>query len=377
MIRIEDILSKKINCELISYFLDLIENNPVEDRKDELKIGLNPDSKKQKECLSELYFPAKVDGEKQAQEDLLNCEKAEIISIQYRDKKSYSSLHKRKAVVVFNLNKEDECRAILGKELVNYKEQWIKAIKLSQIDKNTQNILCDILPIYIKGKEAKDVIERVQGYLQLHRKNDFIREASAYMFWGRSKTLDNRTDLWELFSIKQHPMQFLTFCATSKKNVLFIENKQTFESLQRIQEIKSEYILIYLSGFMGTAFRTRKKEYRSVYVKYDEDFNLSIDMNEIFEDTTYRLYFWGDLDYEGINIFVALKKVFAGVALWRYGYDLMLKKLYDNQGHDAESYKKGKQKRPQNIAGEAYITDVLIPSMDEKGFYDQEGILFT
>jgi len=127
---------------------------------------------------------------------------------------------------------------------------------------------------------------------------------------------------------------------------------------------------------MGTASRARKKEYRSVYIKYDEDFNSLIDVNEIFDDTAHNLYFWGDLDYEGINIFVALKKVFPDVTLWKYGYDLMLEKLDDGQGHDAESYKKGNQKHPHSIVGELYINEVLVPAMDENGFYDQEGILF-
>ena len=38
--------------------------------------------------------------------------------------------------------------------------------------------------------------------------------------------------------------------------------------------------------------------------------------------------------------------------------------------------KKGNQKRPLDIAGEIYINDVLVPAMDENGFYNQEGILF-
>lgn len=377
MINIQTILSKKINKEIIIYFLDLIQSNPIENRKGEVKIGLNPEAKKQKDCLRELYFPSKVDGEKEAQKDIFECVKNEIIDISYRDKKSYLPLWKRKAVIVFNLDYENICRSILNKEIVNYKEEWVKALNVSKIDTNKKDVLRNLSPIKMEDKEANEIIDRIHRYLLLNREGDFIREASAYMFWGRSKVLDNRTDLWKILRVKQHPIQILTFCGTHIKNVLFIENKQTFESLQKVQQVKNNYVLIYLSGFMGTASRISQEDYRSVYLKYADNFNSKINTDDIFENGVYNLYFWGDLDYEGINIYIALKKVFPNVLLWKEGYDLMIEKLNLNEGHDAESSGKENQKYPKKLSGIKYIDEFLLPLMEAKGFYDQEGILYT
>jgi len=376
MIDIKIILSRTINREIISYFLDLLENNPIENRKGKVKIGLNPNSIKQKSCLKELYFPSKVDGEKEAQNDLYECEKNEIISIVYKDKKNYLPLWKRKAIITFNLDYEDICRSILNKEIINYKEHWINAIKYSRIDKNIKKILSNLPPIFIEDKEASEIIERIYQYLLLDRNNDFVREASAYMFWGQSKILDYRTDLWNILKIKQHPIQLLVFCGTKKNNVLFIENKQTFESLQKVEQIKDNYVLIYLSGFMGTASRIFQEEYRSIYLKYEDNFNYIFNINEIFETGKYNLYFWGDLDYEGINIYIALRKVFPDVVLWKKAYDLMIEKLKINEGHNAKFSGKENQKISHSSTGVKYIDKVLIPLMSEKGFYDQEGILY-
>lgn len=377
MINVETIFAHKINRDVITYFLDLIESNPIEKRKGKIKIGLNPDILKQKDCLKELYFPSKVDGEKEAQKNLLECANSKIISIEYKDKKNFLPLWKRKAIIVFNVDCENICRAILNKEIINYKDNWIKAINTSKLNSTTKEILSNLLPLQLEDKNANEIIDKIYQYLLLDREGDFIREASAYIFWGRSKILDSKTDLWDIFRIKQHPIQILTFCGTKKNNVLFIENKQTFESLQKVKRIKENYILIYLSGFMGTASRISQKEYRSIYIKYDQNFNSNINIDNIFKDKMFNLYFWGDLDYEGINIYLSLRKVFPDVLLWNEGYELMIDKLNRNEGHNGEFSGKENQKYPQNLTGIKYIDDYLLPLMQEKGFYDQEGILFN
>lgn len=373
---INSILSKNINKELISYFLELIEKNPMEYRKRDVSIGLNPNVKKQKVCLVDLYSPEKVNGEIEAQNDLYKCEEYGIISILYKDKKNYFPLYKRKAIIKFNLDFENQCRQILNKHITNYKLDWILAIEKSNLDNKIKEALKIVTPIEIENKNANEIIERIFQYLLLKRGNDYVREASAYIFWGASKILDFREDIWNILRIKQHPIQILSYCGTQEKNILFIENKQTFESLQKIEIIRKKYILIYLSGFMGTASRLNSKEYRSIYLKYSDECNFEIDLNEILDSNNYSKFFWGDLDYEGINIFIALRKVFNDVQLWIDGYELMANKLLANEGHKAELVKKENQKYPSNLTNIDYIDNYLLSLMSENGFYDQEGILF-
>lgn len=373
---INNILSKNINKELVSYFLELIEKNPIEDRKRDVSIGLNPNAKKQKFCLLNLYSPEKVNGEIEAQNNLCECEEYGIISILYKDKKNYLPLYKRKAIIKFNLNFENQCRQILNKHIASYKQDWIEAIEKSNLDNKIKKALKIVTPIEIEHKNANEIIEKIFQYLLLKRENDYIREASASIFWGASKTLDFREDIWNILKIKQHPIQILSYCGTQEKDILFIENKQTFESLQKVKTIRKKYILIYLSGFMGTASRLNSKEYRSIYLKYSDECDFEIDLNEILDSNKYAKFFWGDLDYEGINIFIALKKVFNDVQLWIDGYELMANKLLANEGHKAELVKKENQKYPSNLTNIDYIDNYLLPLMSENGFYDQEGILF-
>lgn len=375
--QLKNLLEYDINRELIVYFLSLLEKKSSQERDRPLKLGLNPTAKRYKECFSYLYEPTEVNGEIVAGENLTALKKTGVISIEFKDKKHTFDLHKRKAMVYFNYKYEDICREILGMKISNYKEEWKKAIRLSSLNQNVKEVLLNTLPIEFEDKSAKSIIGNIENYLKLNRVNDFIREASSYIFWGHSKVLDNRPELWDILKIRQQPIQILVSLKSENcKKILFIENKQTFESLQRNNSLAKKYVLIYLSGFMGTASRLINKKYRSFYINPNSRNTIAKEyLHAIFDSqSNFNYYFWGDLDYEGINIYLSLKKLFNSVELWKPGYDRMIDMLSISNGHFPSMAKKKDQNKPGKTFN-TYIDDILIPQMEDKGFFDQEGIL--
>jgi hypothetical protein len=61
---------------------------------------------------------------------------------------------------------------------------------------------------------------------------------------------------------------------------------------------------------------------------------------ELFSSADIPTFFWGDLDYSGMAILASLRTIFPSAQAWRPGYDPMLARLIDGDGHSpAESGK--------------------------------------
>lgn len=374
--RVESVLEYKICKELITYFLRLLNQKESSDRTSSLKLGLNPNAKSKKKCFDSLYCPEYLKGEIEAEKHLLELEALGIILIEYRDKKHTFPLYKRKAMIYFKDEFENECRKLLKMELSNLSKEWSDAIEETLLSLDKKEKLKSLTPIEYKNKTSKEIVSKIEEYLMLKRENDFIREASAFIFWGHSKMLDSKVDYWDFLKVIQKPIQIIAYVPSIEcRDILFIENEQTFESLKRKPYIADKYILIFLSGFMGTASRLTNKEYRSFYKDSKKGIVKGNFLNSIFDNQNeFNYLFWGDLDYEGVNIYLALKKTFPKVRSWKYAYDIMIKQLLKANGHDAVAAEKEKQKKP-NFTGDEYIDNILIPNMDQYGFFDQEGVL--
>jgi len=367
----KEILTYNATIELFKHFISLIDN--IKDDSKEAKVVLNPTGTKIKKCLSSLYSPSLLDEEKEFEDSILLCIKYGVINCEFKDKKVTYPLYKRKADLVFNGEFETTFRKLLNLEISNYNEQWYEAINKANINSNKRDELLNLSPIEYKGKSAKEIIDRIELYLNENRKNDFVREVSAYIFFGHSKMLDNRQDLWNVFEVRQSPIQILIYNECYSNKILFIENKQTFESMKLKQNITDKYILIYLSGFMGTAIRLKEKRYRAFYQSgmKNDDSNL----NSIFDNQDlYQYFFWGDFDYAGLNIFLSLKKIFDTLSFWEIGYEKMIHMVKNNLGHTKDILRKENQKKP-NLNQEQLLNNNYIEIMNKYGFYDQEGIL--
>jgi hypothetical protein len=131
--------------------------------------------------------------------------------------------------------------------------------------------------------------------------------------------------------------------------------------------------LIFSSGFRGAAARLRKSGGCSVYYSRGSAAD-AMRMFEImlFSNADIPVFFWGDLDYSGMAILASLRSIFPSAQSWRPGYEPMLKRLVDGDGHSpAESGKE--RQRVIDRTGCTYADAVLIPALKSQGrFVDQE-----
>ena len=103
----------------------------------------------------------------------------------------------------------------------------------------------------------------------------------------------------------------------STNSVLIIENKDTWFTIRKILLEENKTILGLDIGLL--IYGEGKKVISSIEYLQDKDFSF---LNEPL------LYYWGDLDFEGINIFYSLvKKV--DVKLFANAYEVMLREVND------------------------------------------------
>jgi len=243
-------------------------------------------------------------------------------------------------------------------------------------------------PIIIPGRSHSEVLNALEGLPKLQDCNMLLREVSSTLFWGGSKVLDDREKMIvELLGVDDSPFPkkplslLIHMPKDAEKKVLFIENEVSFlmACKGRIPIEMTEYILIYASGYKSGTPRLRKKGGAMLF--YTADSDESQLKKEIFskwllgKGDEWETFFWGDLDYSGMDILFRLKNVFSNILAWKPGYDRMLQRLQDNQGHPPE----GAKKEGQNDPGETgckYADAVLLPALRSiKKFVDQESVV--
>ncbi len=210
-----------------------------------------------------------------------------------------------------------------------------------------------------------------------------LREASARLFWGLSKVLDNRSGLVAVIleaeecPFPEMPVQLQVFLPTSGfQGVLFIENQATFEQATRDSSGRfAGLALVFASGFKGSARRIRSDGGASVYFAANGALNgpdTAKFLGWLQGAGALSSWFWGDLDYSGMQILASLRNSFQDLDAWEPGYAPMLKALRDGSGHEPESA--GKQlQRPVCATGSLYADEHLIPTLARTGrCVDQE-----
>jgi hypothetical protein len=86
------------------------------------------------------------------------------------------------------------------------------------------------------------------------------------------------------------------------------------------------------------------------------------------------VYFWGDLDFAGMDILKTLKAVFPQARAWEPGYARLLDRLRAGHSHAPEDARKSGQADP-GTTGCAYADAVMLPALREFGrCVDQESV---
>jgi hypothetical protein len=209
-----------------------------------------------------------------------------------------------------------------------------------------------------------------------------LREASALAFQGRSKILDSREELLRVLGaapgqFSEAPIQLLVQVPERVEEVLFVENLVTFERMADHQPGSSweRSLLVYAAGFRGSARRLRSRESCRVYLRASQGCPTQVPLVEdwLFGSAELPVFFFGDLDFTGMQIVASLRTVFEGASAWRPGYEQLADILHGGGGHMPGQAAKQSQPDPKET-GCPFADGQLLPLMRAWGrFVDQEA----
>ena len=217
-----------------------------------------------------------------------------------------------------------------------------------------------------------------------------LREASAQVFQGRSKILDSREELLRLLGatpgqFHEAPIQLLVALPNEpgvSNEVLFVENLVTFERMADLRQPSWRHsLLVYAAGFKGSAQRLRSQHGCRIYVRAPSsacdaivgEGRLRAVESWLFDGIDLPVYFFGDLDYAGMQILSSLRDVFAKAQAWTPGYRMLADALELGDGHAPSIAAKELQIDPGHT-GCIYADQCLLPLMRRHGrFMDQEA----
>jgi hypothetical protein len=208
-----------------------------------------------------------------------------------------------------------------------------------------------------------------------------LREASARAFQGRSKILDNRDELLRLLGARpgqfpEAPIQLLVDLPEVVADVVFVENLVTFERMADERRPRWEQsALVYAAGFRGSARRLRTRSGSRLYLRAPALRSAELRTLEqwLFGSLDLPVFFFGDLDYAGLQILGSLRAVFPAASAWSPGYEHLAALLEAGGGHSPELAEKSLQADPGST-GCPFSDECLLPLLRRTGrFVDQEA----
>jgi len=283
----------------------------------------------------------------------------------------------------FNFESENLLRQWLNRPVSESEfEQWKSLVEECKKEFTGDSSRLSARKISVKGKSSKDIIN---GFIEIkeYLSDELtLRNLSARCFWQDSKFLDNReeliTQLYPQLNIKVRPVLVSVYLPENIEGILFIENQDSYmQGVMGIPQTLKNYALVYSAGFKLSAQRIREKEGVSLHFHGSSNLMMKdLFIKNWYDDNKYNwpIYFWGDLDYSGMDILGNLKRRFETIEAWEAGYAPMLELLLNGKGHTPEETGKQEQK-DQGATGCTYVDDSLLPALRNYGrFIDQEWI---
>lgn len=294
----------------------------------------------------------------------------------------------RNPYVTLVADSERAVRTILGREerRVSEYERWRTALEAVKHRFPGSVERLGSQPLRVPGKTPEQIVERLSGILDLARGESlYLREASARLFWGLSKLLDNRGEaIAALLGVPTCPfpekpiLLHVRLPSLPPDGVLFIENETVFASAcERPSPVTQSLFLVYAAGFKTAAKRMCLPRGAAPYfygLRHNDDL-IQAYMAWLRGEAQLSVHFWGDLDYSGMAILKALRDGFPQMMAWQPGYLPMVDRLRRGEGHSPEAADKEGQIDPVKT-GCGYADLVLLPEIRDTGlFLDQEYVI--
>ena len=207
-----------------------------------------------------------------------------------------------------------------------------------------------------------------------------LRQLSATVFWGDSKVLDERGELIAALmpqvTILDRALVIAVHLPARCTGVLFIENQDTYTAAAAGMPAEAaEFALVYAAGFRGTAARVRSRSGALLHFAGAASGELTRRFDAWWYDGGTGLgptWFWGDLDFAGMQILKSLRTRFADLEAWPVGYEPLRLQLETGGGYGARADDSKGQADPA-ATGCAYADSVLLPAIRRFGRRDQES----
>ncbi|MCW8127969.1 Wadjet anti-phage system protein JetD domain-containing protein [Microbulbifer halophilus] len=209
------------------------------------------------------------------------------------------------------------------------------------------------------------------------------RQLSARCFLGDSKYLDaeaRQALVRMLFPglcnrIRERPLLMHLYLPEELAGVLLVENQDSFLALADCRPENTA--LVYIEGYRGGAARVRAPGVARFSTLNQASLPLRRDFLQWWQEQgeeNLPVHFWGDLDYEGMQIAAALKRSFAGLDCWQPGYELLLERLNSERGHRPRQAGKAGQRVIDSTDCD-YADRVLLPALRSlRRSVDQEAV---
>jgi len=207
-----------------------------------------------------------------------------------------------------------------------------------------------------------------------------LRQLSATVFWGNSKILDDRGELIAALmphlQIRDRALVIAAHLPELCRGVLFVENQDTYTNAAAGMPLEArELALVFAAGFRGGASRARSRSGALLHTAGPGRGEYA----ERFEAWWYDLgpalgpsWFWGDLDFAGMQILKTLRSRFEGLRAWAPGYESMVAQLQSRGGYSGRVGDARGQVDP-GVTGCPYADGTLLPAIRRYGQRDQES----
>lgn len=369
--KIENALRNEDISKVLNKILDKLDNQAVFDRTNRLKESIN------EKTFPALYEPLEINDDIELEDNINLLIKEKIFDLQQNKKSECLPLCDKKAKLIFNDEFENILRTFYDREVRTDNWEYI----LENYFPKDSELYCLLKnnPFKIEEKTNQEIIEKLSIWIKKENKSSSQRQESARCFWGLSKMFDKRDEFNNYFALES---MSVTLLIHSKKeiinDVLFIENLDTFYSaIESSNTIFDNFVLIYSSGYKASAKRVRNRNGSKMFFTDDCAFSNEgkkdfISWFYLEKEMNINTFFWGDLDFSGIDILASLKSNFSNLKAWEAAYSKMLDSL--DSGHSPILAKKENQREPR-LSGCTYADDILLPALKEKKlFLDQEFI---
>ncbi len=329
------------------------------------------------------FFPHNEDG--LTSWELLKSLESQIILISMDDDRSMFDYEWSGATVIFKAEHINILAEWLNIDN-NEKLSWQEAVESWKIKEVRSGNVFDFeklkkLPLLIKNRAHGDVLYRLKSVLLNKSELLTVRQLSAKFFWGDSKVLDKRIN-WLLaiypdFKFKNRKIIVNCFLPNVIEKVVFIENQDTYQQLCESDFVTFEKTaLVYTAGFRLSSERIRQEENVLLHVNHQNVTSTQVFVDWWFYQSkmTYKLLFWGDLDFSGFGIFKSIKSIFPSVELLLPAYYMMLNELKSGNCHSVEEREKLKQIDPV-MTGDIIADKEILPLLRKlKLCVDQESV---